>query len=116
MGWLWIFYPIVFAGFAASILFWRKSHSIRSAQACISQEAARWLRDRMDSTEDIFLLGNHDAAYMFADSDELYCPGFTRAKSRGIHEVLKAEHWARFKLAHEEQGWLLSHAAFIRSG
>jgi hypothetical protein len=78
-----------------------------------ARRTARWLRDRVEDAGDhVFLLGNHDAAYMFPDKDELYCPGFTKAKSRGIHEILKAEHWARFKLAHEEQGWLFSHAGF----
>lgn len=73
---------------------------------------AAWLRDRLDSTDDIVLLGNHDAAYMFPNLDAMYCPGFTKAKSGAIHEVLKPKHWQRFKLAHVEQGWLLSHAGF----
>ena len=77
-----------------------------------ARKTARWLRDRMDSTEDIFLLGNHDAAYLFPDAPELYCPGFTRAKARGIREILRPEHWGRLLLAHAEQGWLISHAGF----
>jgi hypothetical protein len=77
-----------------------------------ARRTAMWMRDRMDSTDDIFLLGNHDAAYMFPDIDELHCPGFTRAKARAINEILKPKHWHRFKLAHEEQGWVLSHAGF----
>ena len=77
-----------------------------------ARKTAFWLRNRMDSTDDVFLLGNHDVPYMFPGMDELYCPGFTRAKAKAIHEILKAEHWHRFKLAHEEQGWLLSHAGF----
>ncbi len=73
---------------------------------------ARWLRARMDSHDDIFLLGNHDASYLFPDSPELECPGFTRQKSRVIHEILQSLHWGRFQLAHFEQGWLMSHAGF----
>jgi len=73
---------------------------------------ALWLRRRMDSSSDIFLLGNHDAAYMFPDDPQLYCPGFTRVKAKAIHEILRPEHWARFQLAHAEQGWLISHAGF----
>jgi hypothetical protein len=75
-----------------------------------ARQTAFWLRNRMDSTDDIMLLGNHDAAYMFPHLDALYCPGFTRAKARAIHEVLQPKHWQRFKLAHDEQGWLVSHA------
>ena len=75
---------------------------------------ASWLRKRMDSTDDVLLLGNHDAAYLFPKLDALYCPGFTKAKARAIHEVLQPKHWQRFKLAHVEQGWLLSHAGLNR--
>lgn len=77
-----------------------------------ARKTAIWLRDRMDSTNDVFLLGNHDAPYMFPRSDELYCPGFTREKAKAIRQILKPEHWRRFKLAHEEQGRLISHAGF----
>lgn len=73
---------------------------------------ARWLSARMDSSDDIFLLGNHDASYLFPDSPELECPGFTRQKSRAIHEVMSARHWERLQLTHFEQGWLMSHAGF----
>ena len=76
------------------------------------RRTAVWLRNRIQSSDDVFLLGNHDAAYMFPECEELYCPGFTKAKSRGIREVLGAHHWERFRLAFEEQGWLFSHAGF----
>ena len=77
-----------------------------------SSLAALWLRRRMDSSSDIFLLGNHDAAYMFSNDPQLYCPGFTKAKASAIHQVLRPEHWAKFQLAHFEQSWLISHAGF----
>jgi hypothetical protein len=73
---------------------------------------AVWLRERMETKKHVFLLGNHDAAYMFPDSPEMECPGFTWAKAKAIRSILKQEHWHRFELAHEEQGWLLSHAGF----
>jgi hypothetical protein len=77
-----------------------------------ARKTALWLRNRMDATDDVFLLGNHDIAYMFPRRDEFYCSGFTKAKAKAIREILKPEHWRRLKLAHEEQGWLLSHAGF----
>ena len=77
-----------------------------------ARRTAIWLRERMERTQDVFLLGNHDTAYRFPNSPDLYCPGFTRAKSNGINEILKPEHWARFQIAHAEQGWLISHAGF----
>jgi len=77
-----------------------------------ARRTAMWLRERMKNADDIFLLGNHDVAYMFPRSADLYCPGFTQAKARGIGEILRPEHWKRLRLAHAEQGWLMSHAGF----
>ena len=77
-----------------------------------ARRTALWLSDRMEKTDDIFLLGNHDIAYMFPHAPEVHCPGFTVAKARGIAEILRPEHWQRLRLAHAEQGWLLSHAGF----
>ena len=73
---------------------------------------ACWLRERMNKSNDIFLLGNHDIPYMFPDDPFYACSGFTREKSKAIRKILRHEHWSRFKLAHAEQGWLLSHAGF----
>src|SRR6266478_5050422 len=53
-----------------------------------ARQTAMWLRRRLDSSDDVVLLGNHDAAYMFSHLDALYCPGFTRAKAKAIQEVL----------------------------
>lgn len=77
-----------------------------------AERTALWLRQRMETTDDIFLLGNHDAAYLFPKKPELFCPGFTAAKARAIRSVMGRQHWSRFKLAHAEQGWLVSHAGF----
>ena len=77
-----------------------------------SRKTAGWLRHRIETTQDIFLLGNHDAPYRFPDNPQLYCPGFTKPKAAGIREILKPKHWARLQLAVVEQGWLLSHAGF----
>ena len=70
-----------------------------------ARRTALWLRRRMEHTDDVFLLGYHDAAYLFPECAALYCPGFTKAKARGIHEILRPEHWRRFRLATVEQGW-----------
>ena len=77
-----------------------------------ARRTAFWLRDRIEKTDDVFLLGNHDVPYMFPRSPQLHCPGFTAAKARGIGEILRPAHWQRFRLAHAEQGWLMSHAGF----
>ena len=77
-----------------------------------ARRTADWLRQRMEQSDDVFLRGNHDAADLFPEAAALYGPGFTKAKARGIHEILRPEHWRRFRLATVEQGWLLSHAGF----
>ena len=77
-----------------------------------ARRTAMWLRDRMEKSDDILLLGNHDVSYMFTRNPQLYCPGFTPAKARGIGEILRPEHWKRFRLAYVEQGWLMSHSGF----
>ena len=78
-----------------------------------ARRTAYWLRERMERAPgDVFLLGNHDAAYLRPERAELYCPGFTKAKAKAIGEILGPPHWDRFQLAWEEQGWLLSHAGF----
>jgi hypothetical protein len=79
---------------------------------CDARRTAFWLRDRIEKTDDVFLLGNHDVPYMFPHAPQLYCPGFTAAKAHGISEILRPEHWQRFRLAHAEQVWLMSHAGF----
>ena len=75
-----------------------------------ARRTATWLRHRIETTEDVFLIGNHDAAYMFAEAGGLYCPGFTPEKAEAIRGILERRHWDRFKLVHQEQEWLLSHA------
>ncbi len=76
---------------------------------------ALWLRERIDSLspeEGVFLLGNHDFAYLRSFDPRAYCSGYTHAKAAAIHAVLEPRHWERLRLAHAEQGWLLSHAGF----
>ena len=78
----------------------------------IARRTALWVKKRMENTNDVFLLGNHDVAYMFPKFAALNCTGFTVEKSKSIRAILGPEHWARFQIAHAEQGWLLSHAGF----
>lgn len=73
---------------------------------------AEWLIRQMEQTDAVFLFGNHDLAYRFRGNEKVDCPGFSHAKSDAIHRAIKREHWSRFRLAHTEQGWLVSHAGF----
>ena len=73
---------------------------------------AAWLVRQMKNPDAVFLFGNHDLAYRFRGNEQVDCPGFSNEKSDAIHRVMKREHWNRFRLAHAEQGWLVSHAGF----
>jgi len=73
---------------------------------------AHWLRERMNKSQDIFLLGNHDIPYMFPNDPYYACSGFSHEKSKAIRKILRPEHWDRFRIAYSEQGWLMSHAGF----
>ena len=77
-----------------------------------ARRTASWLARQMEQPNRVFLLGNHDAADLFPECPALYCPGFTKAKARGIHEILRPKHWRRFQIATVESGWLISHAGF----
>ena len=81
---------------------------------CVEEasETASWLARQMEQPNCVFLLGNHDAAYMFPECPALHCPGFTKAKARAIHKILRPKHWKRFQIATVEGGWLISHAGF----
>lgn len=79
---------------------------------CHAQATATWVRKRIETTEDVFLLGNHDLPYRFPDMLAAFCPGFTQPKAWGINQIFTPEHWQRFRVAHLEQGFLFSHAGF----
>jgi hypothetical protein len=86
---------------------------------------AEWLQDRASRrVQDTFLLGNHDAWYLWPEVRGLMCSGNDYWKKTIIRDVLDCPaYWARVKLWHEvpnasgaasAQGgtWLLSHAGF----
>lgn len=71
---------------------------------------AMWLRDAIEIPNAVFLMGNHDIPYRFPEVDFLHCPGFDDAKCRAVAPILDSEAWARFRLFHASQGWIISHA------
>ncbi|MEI7958343.1 MAG: metallophosphoesterase family protein [Verrucomicrobiota bacterium] len=78
----------------------------------VAMRTAEWLRWRIEQTHDVFLLGNHDAPYMFPENPQIDCPGYTQEKATAIRKILLPEHWRRFQIMNVEQCWLLSHAGF----
>lgn len=71
---------------------------------------AHWL-GRPDA---VWLIGNHEAHYIFSHPD-IIGSGYKRWRKRRYDLALGAGWGRRMKFAHWEQGWLLSHAGF-RSG
>lgn len=79
-----------------------------------SAATANWLVRRMESnSRDIFLWGNHDLAYAFP-SGETINEGHTYLKEAVIREIVRRQHWERFKWYHYENNWLFSHGGLSR--
>jgi hypothetical protein len=90
-----------------------------------AKETAQWIANRIDSTDDIFLLGNHDLPYMESHRNvtqfysppsniKNYCSGITSNKLKDFNKVFTKFHWDRFKIyyfiGNEHRGHLVSHA------
>lgn len=77
----------------------------------IASETAYWLKELMDSTQDIFILGNHDAQYLWPEVEGLKCSGYEVQKARAISAILQPldKYRYRFKLSHQDYGFLFSH-------
>lgn len=73
---------------------------------------AMYLKQLMDEYPNwVYLLGNHDMAYVYPNNDfELWCSGNTHEKRRAVRAILSQHHFDKFKLCHFEQGYLFSHA------
>lgn len=77
-----------------------------------AQRMAQWLKLHLANPALTFLLGNHDIAYRFPDSQDLRCPGFTPQKAKAINAVLSKKDWEKMRLACMAGAYLLSHAGF----
>ena len=77
----------------------------------MARDTAKWLARRMDQADhETFLLGNHDAPYMWG-LRELECSGYHPKKAHAIHAVMPPTVYReRFKLNHMVEGWIMSHA------
>ena len=77
-----------------------------------ARRTALWLKERLHDPKLVFLLGNHDTPYRFAENEALFCDGYSKAKAKEIRSILNKEDWREMKLACTSEGWLLSHAGF----
>lgn len=73
-------------------------------------KSAKWLKNSLTFENRIHLLGNHCAAFAFWYNPDLYCSGFSKAKSKEVNFILSKEDWRKVKLVHFEDGVCYSHA------
>ncbi|MGF1656212.1 MAG: metallophosphoesterase family protein [Verrucomicrobiales bacterium] len=78
----------------------------------LTQSTAAWIREHMLAQPDwVFLLGNHDLAYLADPDDRVIAPGFTLAKRQAMEGELPRGWLSRFRLGHwAAPDLLLSHA------
>lgn len=76
----------------------------------IVEKVANWHKAQLADPKNTFLFGNHDAAYAFSNNRNLYCSGWTLAKSVQINNILSADDWSKTKLTTVVDDWLISHA------
>lgn len=74
-----------------------------------AKATALYLMELMEDPRNVFIEGNHDTSYRFANP-VAFCSGFEWDKHRFIHSVMQHRHWEKFKLFEYEQGVLCSHA------
>lgn len=74
-----------------------------------NEKMAEWIRAKIDDPRFVFLLGNHDLAYVHGGRRSVICPGFTPDKNRVINKHL-FDHWDKFKYYFFHSGILFSHA------
>jgi hypothetical protein len=81
----------------------------------IAEKTANWLKNSLKEENRVHLLGNHDASYMFPKNVNLYCPGWTKEKSKVVNSILTREDWDKLKLFHYENDFLFTHAGLHKS-
>lgn len=74
---------------------------------------AKWTRDRLDAGDTI-LLGNHDLPYWFPHDKHNWGCGWEPEKHAAIQRYIDAKSRKKFKLWTECEGWVLSHAGFVK--
>lgn len=70
-----------------------------------------FMKEWISRPDVIWLIGNHEAHYIF-DFTELRGSGWKHWRQRRYRQGLGPMWWNQMRLAHVEQGWLLSHAGF----
>lgn len=77
----------------------------------IAAQTARWLKESLQNSKRIHLIGNHDLVYMYPQP-ATFCTGYTKSKDMMIDSILSKSDWKKLKWFHLEKNgnWLFSHA------
>jgi len=74
------------------------------------KRSAEWLKQSLQKTRRIHLLGTHDMWYRYPSNRHLVASGNTVKKSEVINKILDKEDWNKLKFYYFEQTFLLTHA------
>lgn len=77
--------------------------------AIMNQVMAEWVKNSIDQTNRIHIMGNHDTNYAFRHRS-YKCSGYTSAKEETINLILKQNDWRKMPLYTQVGSWLCSHA------
>ena len=76
----------------------------------ITKETAIYLKEVLNSENNIVLSSNHDIAYQVPWNLSLNCPGFTKEKCKVINSILTQEDWSKIQPYCWTDNFLITHA------
>lgn len=76
--------------------------------------AAKWFKDKIQNSKNIFLQSNHVISYQFPYNPNAYCSGFTQEKSDAINSIVSEDDFKKLKTYHIEHDILFTHAGLSR--
>ncbi|MDP3065791.1 MAG: metallophosphoesterase [Methanobacteriaceae archaeon] len=79
------------------------------------KKSANWLKQSLQNSNRIHLMGTHDMWYRFLFNRYLQASGNTPKKSEIINKILSKEDWDLLKFYYFEQNFLLTHAGLHSS-
>jgi len=81
----------------------------------MNRQMAVWVKEKLEDSNNILLLGNHDHALKWGGNPHSYCSGFTPQKYKEVKGVLTRQDFDKIKIYYVEQGILFSHAGLSAS-
>lgn len=79
-----------------------------------TEATALWLKESIQHSNRIHLMGNHDFHYMVKPAATLYCSGFAGWKHEIINSILTYEDWNKLEYFYSVNNTWFSHAGITR--